>query len=513
MATTRVDSGIPILHCFEQHGAKLAYFVRTGDLVVLSDAAFDALELVEKGASVSSALEDLGRTGLHHEGTLSDLRAELDVLSQHHYLEPEMELTDKAIANDISALLRHRPRNLMFFVTEACNMACMYCYEKNQGVHDAPKTLKRVDARSIIDKYMLEAAGRKSMSLTFFGGEPLLNFAVIRSSVNYAVMKAKEIQVEVSFTMTTNLTLLTEEMADFLSEHRFHVMVSLDGDKQANDRYRQFKDGSGTYDTVARNIGMLSAKMRARGVRVPRIRATMTAENSNPILVDEHLRALGASLVDVGETHGTAPGGKEAYDVGSKEWSPVKHYQEHIHRVLEQLAKEPEKAPAISSVLVKALQRVHAEVVGKEVHSVSRPDLCGVCRNMKAVTPGGDLYPCHRYVGMEAFNFGNIHSGGMDTERVSGYYRDIYDAYLSKCVKCWARHLCGGQCPWYLSRSDGTIASPDDSTCDQIRGSFERTLGFYAILLARYPKAFSKILGVDAVALSAAHEEAGPCNC
>jgi uncharacterized protein len=116
---------------------------------------------------------------------------------------------------------------------------------------------------------------------------------------------------------------------------------------------------------------------------------------------------------------------------------------------------------------------------------------------MKAVTPGGDLYPCHRYVGMPEFKIGNIHEGGVDKQKAKQYYEGIYNAFALKCSKCWARHLCGGQCPWYLSRPDGTIVTPDDSTCDTIRESFETYLGLYSLLLESFPAAFQRVLEVD----------------
>jgi uncharacterized protein len=116
---------------------------------------------------------------------------------------------------------------------------------------------------------------------------------------------------------------------------------------------------------------------------------------------------------------------------------------------------------------------------------------------MRAVTPTGDLYPCHRYVGMEAFRFGNIHDGGMDALKMRVYYESLHGRFAEKCTQCWARHLCGGQCPWYLSRIDGTIAAPDEATCVKIREGFEDAIGFYAVLMNEFPSTLGKLLGQD----------------
>jgi uncharacterized protein len=276
--------------------------------------------------------------------------------------------------------------------------------------------------------------------------------------------------------------------------------VSVDGDREGNDRYRVFRDGSGTYETVVKNLRMLIEKLRSAGVRLPRLRATMTAENGDPIRIDEHLRSLGTPLVEVGSTSGTVDRGKQHYDLGS-DAAPKSRSHEHVEaaiaKALAALEADPTATPELPGLVVKNLIRVHEDVTREQVHEIPRPKLCGVCRNMKAVTPGGDLYPCHRYVGMEAFKFGNMHRGGMDRERVRTYYEGLYRNYAEHCTSCWARYLCGGQCPWYLSREDGTIVPPDEESCDGIRRGFESTLGLYATLLDRHPEAFRRILAVD----------------
>lgn len=486
---------LPVVHCFEFRAVRFAWFVRTGDLVRLSPAAFGLLKRVEAGESLDTIEGDVVNGSTELRAALGDLRA----LEREGFLAPEIELTSGELGDEFKSLLRHKPRNLMFFVTEACNLACAYCYEKNQGVHDRPLSLKQVDARRTIDGYLDETGGRAA-TITFFGGEPLLNFPVIRDTVHYAEQKARERGTAVDFTMTTNLTLLTEEIADFLAEHKFHVMVSLDGDQEANDRYRVFRDGSGTYGTVVDNLKLLIGKLRSAGVRLPRIRATMTAENIDPIRVEEHLRSLGTPLVEVGSTSGSAARGKQLYDLGGES---VSKYRAHeiveaaIDRALAALDAGAGPVPELPALVVKNLRRVHEDVTRDHVNAAPRPKLCGVCRNMKAVTPGGDLYPCHRYVGMEAFKFGNVHAGGMDAELVHGYYEALYRNYAENCTSCWARHLCGGQCPWYLSREDGTIAPPDEESCDGIRRGFETTLGLYATLLDRHPEAFRRIFSVD----------------
>jgi radical SAM protein with 4Fe4S-binding SPASM domain len=276
-------------------------------------------------------------------------------------------------------------------------------------------------------------------------------------------------------------------------------MVSIDGDEQGNDAHRKTGSGEGTYRKVRANLGILIERMRTHGVRLPKLRATLSAQNPDPIAVERHLLTLGTPLVQVGETHGTVEGGGKDHDLVAQQARTARaRVDEHIAAALAALELDPGAMPPLVPSIVEGLRRIHEKLTSTEVHAHARPSLCGVCRNMKAVTPKGDLYPCHRYVGMEAFKFGNMHEGGLDQSKVHDYYDRIYSSFEEKCTSCWARHLCGGQCPWYLSRQDGTVAAPDDDGCDMIRSGTEARLGLYALLLERFPDAFRKLLGAAA---------------
>ena len=497
------------VHIFSFAGDHFAYFVRTGDLVRLDPAPAAVFREVAAGSELEAAL---AKSQLRPEE--AELVAQdLETLESNGYLSPEAAPTRADRERDIQGLLAHQPRNLMFLVTEACNLACTYCYELNQGVHAKARMLKQVDARRIIDDYLAETR-RANVDITFFGGEPLLNFPVVRDTVEYAKQRGQELGKGVGFTMTTNLTLLTEEIADFLAENAFHVMVSLDGDRESNDRYRKTVSGGGTYDRVVQNLGILIAKMREAGVRLPKIRATLTEDSPSALEVEEHLSSLGTPFVEIGDTHGTIADGKNAWDVSFERAAESRSRAERrVGEILEQLEADPETLPDIPPTFLKGLREVHADVTRREVHAVPRPKLCGVCRNMKAVTPTGDLYPCHRYVGMDAFRFGNVHEGGLDQDRVRAYYDDIYDVYEEKCVPCWARHMCGGQCPWYLSSPDGSLGLPDDETCDLIRAGLEARMGLYAVLLDRFPEAFRKLLGEDPATMTNGTDGQEGCGC
>ena len=170
------------VHIFSFAGDHFAYFVRTGDLVRLDPAPAAVFREVAAGSELEAAL---AKSQLRPEE--AELVAQdLETLESNGYLSPEAAPTRADRERDIQGLLAHQPRNLMFLVTEACNLACTYCYELNQGVHAKARMLKQVDARRIIDDYLAETR-RANVDITFFGGEPLLNFPVVRDTVEEKV--------------------------------------------------------------------------------------------------------------------------------------------------------------------------------------------------------------------------------------------------------------------------------------------------------------------------------------
>ena len=500
-AEKRYRSRFAIAHTSRFRNRRYAYFPRTSDLAQVSDPIADALQWFVDGVSWWK----VGRQLQARYGRALAVAAlhSLKELRNNGYLDQESVLSPEKRATAVESLLGIHPRNLMLFVTEACNLKCTYCYEVLQGVHAGGRMLKQVDARAVVDQYLADSGNRSPICITFFGGEPLLNFKVIADVVQYAKEGARGRGKAIAFSMTTNLTLLTEEIADYLVEEQFSVMVSLDGSSQKNDSRRVTVNGSGTYERVTRNLRMLMAKQRKAGVRLPRLRATMSEGNSDGFAIEEDLLALGTGLVMVGGTQGTVDG-KGDHDLPSDD-SVLQPFRAYVDSLLERL-RNGEPVGEVSPMFLSTLSKVHEELTRELVHAEAHQDLCGVCRNMKAVSTNGDLFPCHRYVGMDEFKVGNVHEGGAKEELVKEYYEKAMEPYHKKCVDCWARYLCGGQCPWYLSRSDGTVDVPDKPTCEGIRAGFDETLGMYAVLASEHPVEFERLLGTAAAAVTGNHD-------
>ena len=181
-------------------------------------------------------------------------------------------------------------QRIVLNVTNQCNLACGYCYEysadKISQTEGKPKYMNHAIAESSVDLLIKESASRPSVHVTFFGGETLLNFGLMRTTVEYAKRKCAEAGKTVEFSLTTNATLLTEQIVDFMSEHKIGVTVSIDGDKELNDRMRVFHDGRGSYNIIVPKIQMLLKRHRTNSIGA---RVTLSSEVAQVRRIYEHL--------------------------------------------------------------------------------------------------------------------------------------------------------------------------------------------------------------------------------
>jgi len=480
------------VHVFLYRDRRFGYFPAAGRLVRLHEVVYDALRHFELGFSWKEARSScIGRFGRSKTRmALASLRAIRDV----DLLRKPPAMVRRRKLADWRDFLAHRPRNIMLFVTEACNLRCSYCYEVDNEVHDDGRHMRSADARRIVEQFLQSSGPRRDVGITFFGGEPLLNFRVVREVVEYANRRAEVLHKNVGYAMTTNLTLMTEGIADFLVAHQVNVMVSVDGNKEQHDANRLTKSGEGTYDSVVKNLRLLLRKQRSGGTRPARVRATLSSGNCDLLQVERDLLKLGAERVDIGAASGTVFG-RDEYDIQDAPGYEMIEGQieDAISAFLVGLSRG--KRMRLPEVVARSLMELDVQLGMGAEEGELYPRLCGVCRNMKAVTPNGDVYPCHRYVGMRKFRIGNfLRPGGIDRVRVLRYYRKVQESFGEDCSTCWLRRICGGQCPWYLSGKDGRIGVPRVEECDELRASYERLMGLYGIMRSEYEGDLGEVL-------------------
>jgi len=360
-------------------------------------------------------------------------------------------------------------------VTNQCNLACTYCYEYGEDkIVDTEhgkqsKFMSESTAAESVD-FLLNASGRVA-HLTFFGGETLLNFPVLQSTIAYARRRAAELGKEIDFSLTTNATLLRPEIIEFLADNRIGVTISIDGPREMQDRFRVFHGGAGSYDVVAPKIQELLRRHRSRPIGA---RVTLTSETLDIRRIYRHLtEEIGFWEVGFAPVT-TSP--NQQYAIGDRGFD----------RMLDQF-----NALAADFLECAAADRHHGfsnvKDTLEEIHKgVSKAYPCGAGLGLLGVSTDGDVAVCHRFAGSDAHKLGTVR-GGIDREAQAAFLEQHHIAAKTDCHTCWARPLCSGGCYHEAHVRYGTTTRPNLHYCEWIRGWTDTCLKIYGELAERNP--------------------------
>ena len=349
---------------------------------------------------------------------------------------------------------------LSLAVAQKCNLGCTYCYAQQGEFGGAAKNMALADAERAVDLLVDGAPPGARLNLAFLGGEPLVNRPVVQAATRRAVERAERRGVAITFSITTNGTLLTEADADFFETHGFAVTVSLDGPRAAHDALRPYKNGRGSFDTVMRRLEPLLLRQRRMQVSA---RVTVTPSNLElRRTLDEF---IGAGFHNVGFSPMlAAPNGTgemQADDLEIMLGEMIDCGQAYERHVL-----AGRRYPFANMMnAMRELQR-----------GTHRPYPCGAGAGYLGVSADGDLAACHRFVGDEEGAMGSL-AAGIDRERQADWLAKRHVHRQEPCRSCWARYLCGGGCHHEVIRR-GRPA------CDYIRGWLHYCLGAYLRLSA-----------------------------
>jgi uncharacterized protein len=457
-------------HAFEAAGARFLYLVPSAAIVRLDAAAW----------SILNALEDrlLSREQLIAE--LADGFTAEEVTSGITEL-----LTIQAIA------LRKAPApppvgppriprripltTLVLNVTSKCNLACTYCYEYGEDRIVAegkkPRFMDEETARRSVDFMFQESGANKLVHLTFFGGETLLNFKVLQKALAYARERAAELNKEVDASLTTNATLLRQEVVDWLIDNNVGVTVSIDGGKEQQDRFRVFNNGAGSYDVVLPKIKDLLARHRARPIGA---RVTLTRQNLDVMRIFRHLTEE-IGFWEVGFAPVTTSNNRD-YAIRDEGFN-------HMLGQFQQLAGEfldytlAEKHHGFSNVK-DTLEEIHK--------GMSKAYPCGAGLGLMGVATDGDVALCHRFAGSDEHRIGSVFNG-VDHAKQDDFLTRHHIEHKTDCRTCWARPICAGGCYHEAHTRYGSTERPNLHYCDWIRSWTDTCLKVYGELAERKP--------------------------
>ncbi|MGF7149913.1 uncharacterized protein FHS96_003570 [Sphingomonas zeicaulis] len=456
-------------HPFAVGDADFIYLVSAGAIFQLDDASRCLLDRLEEGAAGHAAL-----TG--HLVTQGMAEADADELIR------ELRFAGVIVSDD----QRHAPRPsnppkdfplqaLVLNITNQCNLACTYCYEFGADKIATPQGKKKYmsieTAMASVDFLLDQSAGRKGVHITFFGGETLMNFPLLKQVVAYATEKAAAAGKTIGFSLTTNATLLTAEIIAFLSDNAIGVTVSMDGPPDLQDKRRVYKNGRGSYAVIEPRLRALIANHRTRAITA---RVTLTDGVTDVIRIYRHLKDdLGFHEV------GFAPvtsADERAYTIGAEGMDGV---LAQFHALADEW-------------LAHALQgRSHgfsnvSETISELIQGVHKSHPCGAGLGLLGVSPSGDLSPCHRFTDADTHTMGHI-SSGIDREKQGDFLARGHVDAKYECQSCWVRPLCAGGCHHEAFVRYGDTGHANLHYCDWIRDWTDRCLNIYGELAVKNP--------------------------
>lgn len=333
-------------------------------------------------------------------------------------------------------------------VAHSCNMDCEYCFAGRGEYHDGSGLMSWEIAKKAIDFLVKNSHGRKNLEVDFFGGEPLLNINIVKNTVEYGrSIPGKNFR----FTFTTNGMLLDDEIIGFLNREMSNVVISLDGCKKTNDILRRTRDGHGTYDLVLPKFKNL---IKERGNKEYYLRGTFTA--FQPKFSEEicHLADVGFKHLAIEPV--VAPD-NAPYAI-KKEHLPV-IFEEYENLAMEMICRREKKEKEEFTFYHYTIDMEGGPCLSKRLSG------CGVGLEYVAVTPEGEIYPCHQFVGEKDYLMGNVNDGRVDDKIRHSF--DSCNVYgREECANCFAKLYCSGGCAANGYHATGNLTGLDEIGCE-----------------------------------------------
>lgn len=357
--------------------------------------------------------------------------------------------------------------NMALLLTQSCNLRCIYCYGEG-GEYGMGGSMEENTALRAVDWLIEQSGNIRKINIIFFGGEPFLNFSLMKRVVNYAEERTAVLDKTVGFSVTTNATLLDDEKISFIKEHNIHIVISIDGPEEIQDIQRPFAGGRGSYDIILPKIKKLLEVM-------PGTRAhAVLLDDSKTSIIKDHLEQIGFSEVTI------MPASASLFDEKSnKTMQPRK--LNGVYKELEVEADELMKyiknrdAEALNKVIQSAQL---AQCMLSFLHNTKKLHACGAGLKYAAVSCSGDIYLCHRFVGMDNYKLGNIFNRDINRE----IYQESPVTQMKECRNCFARYYCAGGCRHDNASSCGSDYTPSMDMCLIRRREVELAAGIVSSL-------------------------------
>jgi len=450
-----------MVHCYELNGYYIALDVNSGGVHILDKVSFDLLKTLSAPMAEECPAESISAlSSLYSEEALREAYAEL------YDLYRQDMLFSADTYEKFSGMMTNSPIKAMcLHIAHDCNLRCDYCFASTGDFGGGRKLMPLEVGKAAIDFLLTHSGSRRNLELDFFGGEPLMNMGVVKEIVAYAREREKEFGKNFRFTLTTNGLLLNDDYIDFINKEMSNIVLSIDGRKEVNDQLRRRVDGRGCYDTIVPKYQKLVDR---RGHDNYYVRGTFTAKNldfSEDVL---HLNALGFDQISV-EPVVSDP--NLDYSIKEKDLPAV--FAEY-DRLAAKIAEMKKAGSGINFF--------HFMIdLDQGPCAIKRLRGCGCGNEYVAVTPEGDIYPCHQFVGQPEWKMGSVLDDTLNLEMKNTFAAaNIYTK--EGCRDCFAKFYCSGGCNANNATYEGNILKPHKIGCELERKRVECAIMIQAAL-------------------------------
>ena len=446
-----------MVHSYKLGGFNIILDVYSGSIHVVDDATFDIIEMYEgktQGEITDFILEKYASDETVTREAIADCFAEIEGLRASGKLFcPD---TFGGMAGELKAKNAGTVKALCLHIAHTCNLNCSYCFASQGKYHGERALMSYEVGKQALDFLVANSRGRRNLEVDFFGGEPLMNFEVVKDLVKYARSIEKDAGKNFRFTLTTNGVLVDDDVIDFANRECSNVVLSLDGRKEVHDRYRVDYAGCGSWEKI---VPKFQRFVELRGGKNYYMRGTFTHANPDFLEDIKTMLDLGFSELSMEPVvcPDTDPSALTAEDL------PIVlgQYEKLAELMLERHREGKPFTFYHYMIDLKAGPCIYKRISG-----------CGSGTEYMAVTPWGDLYPCHQFVGDEKFKLGDIWTGVTNKEIQDEFAQSNVYTH-PECADCWAKLYCSGGCAANAYHATGSVNGIYKYGCELFRKRME----------------------------------------
>ncbi len=454
-----------MIHCYKSLGLNIVLDVASGSVHVVDEVAYDIIERYETESKEDIKKYILEKYSCRDDVTESDIEDcfdDIEELRENGKLFSED--TFEPMAGDLKKKSAGIVKALCMHIAHTCNLNCSYCFASQGKYHGDRAVMSFEVGKQALDFLVANSGTRRNLEVDFFGGEPLMNFDVVKQLVAYARSIEKEHGKNFRFTLTTNGVLIDDDVIDFANREMSNVVLSLDGRKEVHDRFRVDFAGNGSWERIVPKFQKL---VEARGNKAYYMRGTFT--HANPDFLEDIKEMLRLGFTELSmEPVVCAPDDPSAL---TEEDLPIvmSQYEQLAELMLERRREGRPFTFYHYMIDLKGGPCIYKRISG-----------CGSGTEYMAVTPWGDLYPCHQFLGVEAFKLGDVRNGVTNLDKQNEFAAcNVYTR--PECRNCWARLYCSGGCAANAYHATGSVTGIYEYGCKLFKKRMECAIALEAM--------------------------------